>query len=235
MWIWQAVRLALVECSGTPVPSSMAGLHSRLAAISSYLLPIAAARKVTHPHRGPTEFCHDPRNAPEGAGRPIALWDLKEIQQCLTADALQPIKEIDFAAHTLQCEPPRIGVSAAADFAASSRILSRNDSALTLGVPCSLTMHEPRRGVWLQAIPLQKLARPHVARGQPVAATYEIEQPDSGQLCVLSTTGRGGYCLTAGTLCPANQERRADDPPEPLTGLQGEGGACRHQGRSNTG
>src|SRR5258706_16056855 len=42
------------------------------------------------------------------------------------------------------------------------------------------------------------------------------------------------FCLTAGTLC---QRIRRDDEqttaPEPYTGLQGESGAGRHQGRSN--
>src|ERR1700751_6382803 len=44
------------------------------------------------------------------------------------------------------------------------------------------------------------------------------------------------FCLTAGTLC---QRIRRDDEqttaPEPYTGLQGESGAGRHQGRSNAG
>src|ERR1700693_3357919 len=42
------------------------------------------------------------------------------------------------------------------------------------------------------------------------------------------------FCLTAGTLC---QRIRRDDEqttaPEPYSGLQGESGAGRHQGRSN--
>ena len=51
-----------------------------------------------------------------------------------------------------------------------------------------MTAYGLRCSVWLQAIPIQKLARPHVAHGQSIAATFEIEHPDSGQLSVLSTT-----------------------------------------------
>src|SRR6516164_8822925 len=44
------------------------------------------------------------------------------------------------------------------------------------------------------------------------------------------------FCLTAGKIGP--RIRRDDEQtstPEPYTGFQGEGGACRGQGRSNTG
>src|ERR1700758_4978129 len=44
------------------------------------------------------------------------------------------------------------------------------------------------------------------------------------------------FCLTAGKIGP--RIRRDDEQtstPEPHTGFQGEGGACRGQGRSNTG
>src|SRR6266513_5604240 len=44
------------------------------------------------------------------------------------------------------------------------------------------------------------------------------------------------FCLTAGKIGP--RIRRDDEQtstPEPHTGFQGEGGACRRQGRSNTG
>jgi transposase len=44
------------------------------------------------------------------------------------------------------------------------------------------------------------------------------------------------FCLTAGKIGP--RIRRDDDqtsPPEPHTGLQGKGGACRHQGRDDAG
>jgi hypothetical protein len=57
------------------------------------------------------------------------LWDLKKIQQHLTADVLQLVKEVNFAAHALKTK------AAAAEApvpwrvrAASSRILSRNVS-----------------------------------------------------------------------------------------------------------
>ena len=44
------------------------------------------------------------------------------------------------------------------------------------------------------------------------------------------------FCLTAGTMCPRiRRDHEQTTAPEPHTGLQGEGGACRHQGRSNAG
>ena len=46
--------------------------------------------------------------ASKSARSPIALRDFKQIQQCLSADALQPIKKIDFATHALKREPPWI-------------------------------------------------------------------------------------------------------------------------------
>ena len=58
----------------------MASLHvARLAAISSYLLPVAAPRKIPHAHGGPTQFRHDPRQSSKGGGGPVALGDLKKI------------------------------------------------------------------------------------------------------------------------------------------------------------
>src|SRR5271157_5223964 len=86
----------------------MASLHdARLAAISSYLLPVAAARKIAHPYCAPTQLEHHFRQPPKGARSPVALRDLKQIQECLTAHALQVIK-IYLAAHTFQAQLPRI-------------------------------------------------------------------------------------------------------------------------------
>jgi hypothetical protein len=44
------------------------------------------------------------------------LRDLKKIQQRLTADALQPVKEVNVAAHALEREPPRIDVLCCGSF-----------------------------------------------------------------------------------------------------------------------
>jgi hypothetical protein len=42
------------------------------------------------------------------------------------------------------------------------------------------------------------------------------------------------FCLTAGTLClRIRRDHEQTTAPEPHTGLQGESGTCRHQGRSN--
>ena len=87
----------------------MASLHvARLAAISSYLLPVAAPRKIPHPYCRPAQFGHDLWQTSKRARRPLALRDFKQIQQCLGTDTLQPIKEVDFAAHALQTQAPRI-------------------------------------------------------------------------------------------------------------------------------
>src|SRR5215204_5282473 len=44
------------------------------------------------------------------------------------------------------------------------------------------------------------------------------------------------FCLTAGTMGPRiRREHEQTRTPEPHRGLQGEGGACRRQGRSNGG
>ncbi len=44
----------------------------------------------------------------------------------------------------------------------------------------------------------------------------------------------GGAAILAGVITPSRDESvRVSTAPEPLTGLQGEGGAGRHQGRSD--
>jgi hypothetical protein len=80
-----------------------------IAAVPANLLPIAAAREVTHPHGGPAKLRHQFAHAPKGARSTVALWDLKQVQECLGADSLQPIKIIDSAAHALKRKQPRIG------------------------------------------------------------------------------------------------------------------------------
>jgi hypothetical protein len=70
-----------------------------------------------------------------------------------------------------------------------SCILSLNDNALMSHIPHNMTPYEPQRGVLFQALPpVHRLARPHVAHGQPITATFEIEHPDSGELNVRPTT-----------------------------------------------
>ena len=63
---------------------------------------IPASRQIPHSHRGPAEFAHYSCQTAKHARDPIALWDLKKIQQRLTTDALQPVKEVDLAAHALK-------------------------------------------------------------------------------------------------------------------------------------
>ena len=79
----------------------MARLHARHAAISSDLLPVSAPRKIPHPYCRPAEFSHHFRQASVGARSAVALRDLKKIQQRLTTNPFQPVKEVNFAAHAL--------------------------------------------------------------------------------------------------------------------------------------
>ena len=86
----------------------MTSLHTRLAAISSDLLPVSASRQIPDAHGGPAEFCHHFRQASVSARSAIALRDFKLIQQHLGADTLKPVIEVNFAAQTLKRQPPRI-------------------------------------------------------------------------------------------------------------------------------
>src|ERR1700682_1994013 len=76
--------------------------------------------------------------------------------------------------------------------------------------------------VVIASIESQESAQVHLAKDNG-SRPQESEQDD-----------KWSFCLTAGTLC---QRIRRDDEqttaPEPYTGLQGESGAGRHQGRSN--
>ena len=96
------LRRATTFSSGTELVSSIAG-------IAPYLLLVAASREVAHSDRGPAQLRHNLCQSSKGAGGPVALRDFEQIQERLTADALQPVIEVNFAPHALQLEPPRIG------------------------------------------------------------------------------------------------------------------------------
>src|SRR5208283_1551997 len=72
-----------------------------------------------------------------------------------------------------------------------------------------------------------------------IAAMMTANRRDNEQKRWFRKSAQGdkwSFCLTAGTLCPRiRRYNEQTTPPEPHTGLQGEGGACRHQRRSNTG
>ena len=87
----------------------MASFHGRLSAKPSTLFAVTAASQIPHPNRRPAKLRRNLCDTTKCAGRPVALRDLKKIQQHLTADALQPVKEVHFAAHALEPELPRIG------------------------------------------------------------------------------------------------------------------------------
>jgi hypothetical protein len=48
------------------------------------------------------------RVTPKRAGRPIALWHFKQVEQRLTADPFQAVAEVDLAAHAGKRQPPGI-------------------------------------------------------------------------------------------------------------------------------
>jgi hypothetical protein len=81
---------------------------SYFSAVSANLFAIDASGQIPHAQRGPPEFGHYSRQTPKHARRSVALRDLQQIQQRLTADTLQLVVEIDLAAHTRKRESPRI-------------------------------------------------------------------------------------------------------------------------------
>ena len=81
---------------------------SCFSAVSANLLLVSASRQIPPPNRSPAQFGHHSCQASVGARGAIALWHFKQVEQRLTADALQPIEEVDFAAHAPKREPPRI-------------------------------------------------------------------------------------------------------------------------------
>jgi hypothetical protein len=72
---------------------------SRFSAVSADLFLISASRQITHPYCRPAKIGHNLCQASKGARRPLTLWHLKQVQQGLRADALQLIKEVNFATH----------------------------------------------------------------------------------------------------------------------------------------
>jgi hypothetical protein len=81
-----------------------------VAKITPDLFLVSTSCQVTDPYRGPPKLCHDFPQTPKRAGCPVALRDLKKIQQRLIADALQPVKEVHFAAHAFETQAPRVDV-----------------------------------------------------------------------------------------------------------------------------
>jgi hypothetical protein len=87
----------------------MASVHpARLAAISADLFLISAPRQIANSYCRPAEFSHKLRQASKGAGGPIALWHFQQVQERLTANALQPVVEVDLATDAREREPPGI-------------------------------------------------------------------------------------------------------------------------------
>jgi hypothetical protein len=72
-------------------------MTERFTAVPANLFKIAAAGKAADPYCRPAEVRHHLCQTSKRAGGPIALWHFKQVQQRLTANALQPVKEVDVA------------------------------------------------------------------------------------------------------------------------------------------
>jgi hypothetical protein len=77
-------------------------------AVTANLFFVSAARQIPYPNCRPAKLRHNLCNPSKSGSSPIALRDIKKIQQRLTADAFQLVKEVNFAPHTLQTQAPRI-------------------------------------------------------------------------------------------------------------------------------
>jgi hypothetical protein len=64
-----------------------------VAAIAAHLLLVAAACQIANSDCRPAQFSHKLGQPPEGARSTAALWDLKEVQECLRTDAAQSRRE----------------------------------------------------------------------------------------------------------------------------------------------
>jgi hypothetical protein len=114
------------------------------------------------------------------------LWNLKQIQEHLTADALQIVKEVNFAAHARKRS--RINNLCRSRFRRLfSHPLPERQRSHSQS-PFSLTTREPQRGVQRQELelPFLCLGRGGTHSGA-AATTFEIEHPDSGLLNVRPT------------------------------------------------
>jgi hypothetical protein len=82
---------------------------SRFSTVPADLFFVSPSCQIPHPYSRPAELRHNLCKTTKRARCSLALRDLKKIQQRLTADALQPVEEVNFAAHALEREPPGIG------------------------------------------------------------------------------------------------------------------------------
>src|SRR6266478_453521 len=87
-------------------------------------------------------------------------------------------------------------------------------------------------------IDYKRLLKEFQSRGTLLRAFYytAIFEDQESRFRKSEQGDKWSFCLTAGKIGP--RIRRDDEQtstPEPHPGLQGEGGACRRQGRSNTG
>jgi hypothetical protein len=81
---------------------------SSFAAVATNLFFVPAACEVADSNPSPAKLRHYLRQTAESARSPIALRDLEQIQQGLTANAFQTVKILNLAANALQLEPPGI-------------------------------------------------------------------------------------------------------------------------------
>jgi hypothetical protein len=77
-------------------------------AVTANLFFVTTPCQIADAHCRPAKLRHDLSKPSKSASSPVALRDLKKIQQGLTADALEPIKEVDFPTDAPESEPPGI-------------------------------------------------------------------------------------------------------------------------------
>src|ERR1700686_4025220 len=58
---------------------------------------------------------------------------------------------------------------------------------------------------------------------------------NESRLCKFEQVAKWSFCLTTAIIAVNRRDHDETTAPEPHTGLQGEGGACRRQGRSDAG
>jgi hypothetical protein len=69
-----------------------------------------------------------------------------------------------------------------------------------------------------------------ILRQLSASINYVIHQRES-RPCKFEQVDKWSFCLTPAIIAANRRDHEQTTAPEPLTGLQGEGGACRRQGR----
>ncbi|WP_414643281.1 Arm DNA-binding domain-containing protein [Bradyrhizobium barranii] len=104
-------------------------------------------------------------------------------------------------------------------------VLNRKNSLITIGRFPTISLSQARTEAKRQSSRLGRCARSRSRTQSQQSRPRNSAQGD-----------KWSFCLTAGTLClRIRSDNEQKNTPEPHTGLQGEGGARRREGRSNAG